>query len=50
MKYLLLGAGLQGTAIAHDLLNLADGTTRLVAVDGNQESLDRLAGRHEPPD
>ncbi len=49
MKYLLLGAGLQGTAIAHDLLNLADGTTRLVAVDGNQESLDRLAGRLGDP-
>lgn len=45
MKYLLLGAGLQGTAIAFDLLKTAEGTTGLAAVDGNQESLDKLALR-----
>lgn len=45
MKYLLLGAGLQGTAIAHDLLNQADGTTGLTVVDGNPAALDKLSAR-----
>ena len=45
MKYLLLGAGLQGTAIAHDLLRHAEGTTGLVAVASDADSLERLAAR-----
>ncbi len=45
MKYLLLGAGLQGTAIAHDLLHQAEGTTRLTVVDGNQNALDKMNAR-----
>ncbi len=45
MKYLLLGAGLQGTAIAHDLLKQADNTAGLTVVDGNAESLEKLANR-----
>ncbi len=45
MKYLLLGAGLQGTAIAHDLLQTAEGTTRLVAFDGNAKALASLKDR-----
>lgn len=45
MKYLLLGAGLQGTAIAHDLLRHAAGTTAVVAVDSDGDSLERLAAR-----
>jgi lysine 6-dehydrogenase len=49
LKYLLLGAGLQGTAIAFDLLKTAEGTTGLVAVEGNRESLDRLAERLDDP-
>ncbi|MCP4292410.1 MAG: saccharopine dehydrogenase [bacterium] len=49
MKYLLLGAGLQGTAIAHDLLNQAEGTTSLTVVDGNTESLDNLQARLADP-
>ncbi len=43
MKYLLFGAGLQGTAIAWDLLHNTNDTTALVVVDGNREALDRLA-------
>jgi len=45
VKYLLLGAGLQGTAIAHDLLNQAEGTTALVVLDRDRERLDALAAR-----
>jgi len=45
VKYLLLGAGLQGTAIAWDLLRQVDDTTSLVVVDRNQEALDRLGRR-----
>jgi len=45
VKYLLLGAGLQGTAIAHDLLHHADGTTDLMVVDGSQDALDSLRDR-----
>lgn len=47
MKYLLLGAGLQGTAIAHDLLHHADGTTQLTVVDGNEDSLTRIRNRFD---
>ena len=47
MKYLLLGAGLQGTAIAHDLLKQAQGTTGLTVMDGNTESLAKLASRFD---
>ena len=39
MNYLLLGAGLQGTAIAHDLLNQAPGTTGLAIVDADADAL-----------
>ena len=45
MKYLLLGAGLQGTAIAHDLLNHAEGTTALCIVDARPEALECLRDR-----
>lgn len=45
MKYLLLGAGLQGTAIAFDLLNHCDGTTALRVVDADGSSLANLAAR-----
>ncbi len=44
MKYLLFGAGLQGTAIAWDLLRNTSDTTSLTVIDGNREALDRLAG------
>ena len=45
MKYLILGAGLQGTAIAFDLLRHAAGTTMLTVVDQDREALDRLEAR-----
>ena len=45
LKYLLLGAGLQGAAIAFDLLKHAADTTALTVVDGNEESLAKLAER-----
>ena len=45
MKYLLLGAGLQGTAIAFDLLRNAPGTEKLVVVDEVQTRLWDLAER-----
>jgi len=45
VKYLLLGAGLQGTAICHDLLHHAAGTTRLVVVDRDEERLAALRAR-----
>jgi lysine 6-dehydrogenase len=47
LKYLLLGAGLQGTAIAFDLLQHAAGTTRLTVVDRDAASLERLRARLE---
>lgn len=49
MKYLLLGAGLQGTAIAFDLLRQAEGTTQLVVVDANEKALRALAERLDDP-
>lgn len=45
MKFLLLGAGLQGAAITHDLLRLTEGTTWLTVVDGNAQALQALAER-----
>ena len=45
MNYLLLGAGLQGTAIAWDLLRHVDDTDGLVAVDRDPAALERLAAR-----
>ncbi len=45
MEYLLLGTGLQGTAIAFDLLHYAPGTEKLVIVDADQDSLTVLADR-----
>ncbi len=45
MKYLLLGAGLQGTAIAFDLLIQSTGTKKLTVVDSNDESLQKLQQR-----
>jgi lysine 6-dehydrogenase len=47
MKYLLLGSGLQGTAIAFDLLRQAEGTTRLTVVDQEATPLERLRTRLE---
>jgi lysine 6-dehydrogenase len=49
LRYLLLGAGLQGTAIAHDLLNNVTDTTALVAADRDQAVLDTLAARIDDP-
>lgn len=45
MKYLLLGSGLQGTAIAFDLLRQAAGTTRLTVLDRDADALARLRER-----
>lgn len=45
MKFLLLGAGLQGAAIAYDLLRSTEGTTAVTVVDGNDEALATLAAR-----
>lgn len=49
MKYLLFGAGLQGTAIAFDLLRQAPDTTGLAVVDGRAEALRRLTDRLPDP-
>lgn len=45
MKYLLLGAGLQGTAIAWDLLRQVEDTGSVVVVDHDEAALARLAAR-----
>jgi lysine 6-dehydrogenase len=45
LRYLLLGAGLQGTAIAFDLLRHAPGTEKLVVVDAVQAKLWDLTER-----
>ncbi len=45
LNYLLLGAGLQGTAIAFDLLHHAPDTKNLVVVDAGQTSLAALEDR-----
>ena len=49
LKYLLLGAGLQGTAIAHDLLRHAAGTTALTVCDARPGALATLAARCDDP-
>jgi len=49
VKYLLLGAGLQGTAIAHDLLRHAPDTTALHVLDRDENALDRLRIRCDDP-
>jgi len=43
MRYLLLGSGLQGTAIAWDLLFNSEGTTQVTACDKNIDSLNALS-------
>ncbi|HOX25388.1 MAG TPA: saccharopine dehydrogenase C-terminal domain-containing protein [Candidatus Krumholzibacteria bacterium] len=45
MRYLLLGAGLQGTAIAWDLLRQVDDTASLAVVDRDPGALARLRAR-----
>lgn len=45
MRYLLLGAGQQGAAIAWDLLRLVDDTAALTVVDRDAPSLARLQDR-----
>lgn len=49
MKFLLLGAGLQGAAITHDLLHHTEGTTALTVLDGNAEALAALSARWPDP-
>ncbi len=49
MKYLLLGSGLQGTAIAHDLLRNVDDTTGLTVIDRDRETLAALAAKLDDP-
>jgi len=49
VKYLLLGAGLQGTAIAFDLLCQATGTTNLTVCDANAAALAALTQRLDDP-
>ncbi len=45
MRYLLLGAGLQGTAIAFDLLEHTPDTAELTVVDISEQALGRLGSR-----
>lgn len=45
MRYLLLGAGLQGTAIAFDLLRQVADTTSLTVCDQSADALSRLRAR-----
>jgi len=49
MRYLLLGAGLQGRAIAHDLLRHAEDTTALHLFDRDRDALDALASWLDDP-
>lgn len=49
MKYLLLGAGMQGTAIAFDLLRHAEGTTGLTIYDQDAANLAALRARLDDP-
>lgn len=49
MKYLLLGAGLQGTAIAFDLLRCAPGTQAVTVVDADEAALAQLRDRLADP-
>lgn len=49
MRYLLLGAGLQGTAIAFDLLEHAPDTADLTVVDVSEQAIGRLGSRLNDP-
>ncbi len=49
MRYLLLGAGLQGRAIAYDLLRHAKGTTGLHIVDRDADTVTELAAWLDDP-
>jgi lysine 6-dehydrogenase len=49
MRYLLLGAGLQGRAIAYDLLHHAEGTTGLHIVDRDSDTVSELAAWLDDP-
>ena len=49
MNYLLLGGGMQGTAIAFDLLRNVDDTTMLTVVERDEESLAALRDRLDDP-
>ena len=49
MKYLLLGTGLQGRAIAHDLLRHAEGTSALHLFDLEGAAVDELVARLDDP-
>lgn len=49
MRYLLLGAGLQGTAIAFDLLEHAPDTADLTVVDISEQAIGRLGSRLNDP-
>lgn len=49
MRYLLLGAGLQGAAIALDLIRNVDDTESLVICDRDPEALAALAARLDDP-
>lgn len=47
-KYLVFGCGMQGEAIAHDLLR-SPGTERVTLVDRSEERVSALAGRLQDP-
>jgi len=49
LKYLLLGAGLQGTAVAFDLLTQAADTSSLMVFDANADALAAIAARLNDP-
>jgi len=49
MRYLLLGAGLQGTAIALDLIRNVDDTESLIICDRDREAVAVLAARLDDP-
>ncbi|MEZ4388544.1 MAG: saccharopine dehydrogenase C-terminal domain-containing protein [Candidatus Krumholzibacteriia bacterium] len=49
MKYLLLGAGIQGTAIAFDLLEHAPDTGEVTVVDIRERAVGRLGPRFTDP-
>ncbi|MBD3221915.1 saccharopine dehydrogenase [bacterium] len=49
MKYLLLGAGIQGTAIAFDLLEHAPDTGGVTIVDIRERAVERLEPRFNDP-
>jgi len=49
MRYLLLGSGLQGTAIAWDLLFNSEGTTQVTVCDLSIDSLNALSKKIDDP-